>query len=496
MYKVLLVDDEMPALRFLQTIIEKFARELTIAQSCLSGEAALAFLRENKVDLLITDISMSGMDGIALAHAARALQPEIHIVIVTGYAEFEYAKGAIQAAVDDYILKPVSVSHMAEVLGKIKEKLDEENSLREPAMLAALLRGDAFDEQLAQRRFGEGNFHFALVRWGNLGFSRGSLRSTSVLPLADEPFFALYGRDEDEQLIVSNPGAVADVFQEAVKAYMVRRKNTATQTAVFSRGGGPLRGLATFFTRAAERMERSVVIGRRQYISLASPAPKQDGAMHIPSATMKKLEYFILERNERMTKDLFISLAADWERRQLPQSCAASMVEQLTHAALALKPLAGVSTESVLREARDLLLYAVSYGDLMASLYAVLFDNNAGRDRKLSTEDLCDYALRYIHEKFSQPISIQNVCSEIGISQTYLSRLLRKHANTSFNAYVTQCRIEAAKKMIREHPGSPLRDVASCVGYEDYAYFSKVFHQAVGCTPSQWAGDPRSAKDD
>lgn len=89
MYKVLLVDDEMPALRFLQTIIEKFARELTIAQSCLSGEAALAFLRENKVDLLITDISMSGMDGIALAHAARALQPEIHIVIVTGYAEFE-----------------------------------------------------------------------------------------------------------------------------------------------------------------------------------------------------------------------------------------------------------------------------------------------------------------------------------------------------------------------------------------------------------------------
>ena len=89
MYRVLLVDDEMPALRFLQTIIEKFARELTIAQICLSGEAALAFLRENKVDLLITDISMSGMDGIALAHAARALQPEIHIVIVTGYAEFE-----------------------------------------------------------------------------------------------------------------------------------------------------------------------------------------------------------------------------------------------------------------------------------------------------------------------------------------------------------------------------------------------------------------------
>ena len=496
MYKVLLVDDEMPTLRFLQTIIEKFARELTIAQSCLSGETALAFLRENKVDLLITDISMSGMDGITLAHAARALQPEIHIVIVTGYAEFEYAKGAIQAAVDDYILKPVSVSHMSEVLGKIKEKLDEENSLREPAMLAALLRGDAFDEQIAQRRFGEGRFHFALLRWGNLGFSRDNLRSTSVIPLADEPFFALYGRDEDEQLIVSTPGAVADVFQEAVKAYMLRRKNAATQTVVFSRGNAPLRGLAAFFTRAMERMERSVVIGRRQYISLAAPAPKENGPMHIPSATMKKLEYFILERNERMIKELFISLAADWERRQLPQLCAASMVEQLTHATLSLKLLAGTSADTTMREVRDLLLYAVSYGDLMASLYAILFDNNVGRDRNLSTEELCSYALRYIRENFSQPISIQNVSSEIGISQTYMSRLLRKHANTSFNAYVTQCRIAAAKKMIREHPESPLRDVAACVGYEDYSYFSKVFHEAVGCMPSQWAGDPQAAEDD
>ena len=49
--------------------------------------------------MLITDISMPAMDGIALALKTRELQPDIHIIIVTGYADFEYAKGAIRASV-------------------------------------------------------------------------------------------------------------------------------------------------------------------------------------------------------------------------------------------------------------------------------------------------------------------------------------------------------------------------------------------------------------
>ena len=89
-------------------------------------------------------------------------------------------------------------------------------------------------------------------------------------------------------------------------------------------------------------------------------------------------------------------------------------------------------------------------------------------------------------ENYAKPISIQTVCAEIGISQTYLSRLFRKHGDTSFSTYLTQRRLNAAMDLIRQHPDMALRNVASCVGYEDYAYFSKVFHQIVGCTPSQW----------
>lgn len=496
MYKVLIVDDERPALRFLQMIVERYTQDFTIVQSCLCGEDALDWLTHHPVDLLITDISMLDMDGIKLANKARALQSGIHIVIVTGYADFTYAQGAIQAAVDDYLLKPVNVTHMTTVLNKIRDKLDAESAAREPAMLTAMFSGHPYDQQLAAHLYGSGRFYFALIRWGNLGFSSGELHATYPIPLKDVPFHALYGRDEDEQVLFMSSDEPVETFSAAVRAYAAKRKKAATQTIILTRSDNRFSALPGFFQRASALMEQTVVIGQHQLIMLSSGTVNRDTSRQLPNALLKRMEYFILEHDMSMIKDMFISLAADWERVQLPQCCAATMVMQLTYMILALRPDAAEKQDTLLRDVNDLLRYATSYGDLMASLYATLFDGAMTRDKKLSTEELCGYAIQYIQEKYAQPISIQNVSSELGISQTYLSRLLRKHANTSFNTYLTQYRMQRAQALIRDHRETSLRDVAACVGYDDYAYFSKVFRQTVGCSPSQWAGEARKKADE
>ena len=121
MYRVLIVDDELPAQRFVRSIIEQFSATFQVAGTASSGEQALEFLQRETVDLLVTDISMHGMNGIELAKAARALQPNIRIVIISGYGEFEYAQGAIEAGVDEYLLKPVSISKMSAILQSIEK---------------------------------------------------------------------------------------------------------------------------------------------------------------------------------------------------------------------------------------------------------------------------------------------------------------------------------------------------------------------------------------
>ena len=138
MYRVLIVDDEMPALRFVQSIIERFATNFQVAGVATSGEQGFQLLEQQMFDLLITDIGMRGMNGIELAQAARAMQPNIRIVIISGYGKFEYAQGAIQAGVDDYLLKPVSISKMTAILENLEKKLDANQSDLNATLLPAI----------------------------------------------------------------------------------------------------------------------------------------------------------------------------------------------------------------------------------------------------------------------------------------------------------------------------------------------------------------------
>ena len=76
MYRVLIVDDEMPALRFVQSIIERFATNFQVAGVATSGEQGFQLLEQQMFDLLITDIGMRGMNGIELAQTARREQAQ------------------------------------------------------------------------------------------------------------------------------------------------------------------------------------------------------------------------------------------------------------------------------------------------------------------------------------------------------------------------------------------------------------------------------------
>lgn len=489
MYKVLLVDDEAPALRFLQAIVTRYAPDYEIAASCQSAEEALSYLKAHPVDLLMTDISMPGKDGITLALEARTLRPSLRMVIVSGYAEFEYAQGAIQAAVDDYILKPVTIPHMTATLDKIKAKLDQARAAQEPKLLAALLTGKECAPEALRQFYGEGKYHFAYVRWGNLiHFNDPPLSAATPLDEKGYPFHILQGRNEDEQILYARSETSASDFQTAIKAYVAQASTSPTWTLIFSRNPAAFSTFPDFVHKAEKLHRSSVVIGRHQYMYLA-PLPREAEKPHISSATLKKLEYLCQNGNKRHIKDLLFMLATEWEKRTVPQIHAYHMVLQLLHAILPFRPSLARNQDVIYRDVRELFGCAAHYGDLMVGIYTLLFDEALATDKRMSPEELYSCALKFIQDKYGEAISVSQVCSEIGISQTYLSRLFRKFGDTSFNAYLTQCRIESAMKLIQEHPDMRMRDVAACVGYEDSSYFSKVFHQATGKTPSQWAAD-------
>lgn len=123
MFTVQLVDDE-PIVRVgLRKLIDWEKLGFEVVCEAENGEEALLQLENNHIDVIITDIDMPIMDGIAFMSRVREKEYASEILVLTAYSEFDYAKEAIKYGVVDYILKPIEEEEIADILKSVKKKL-------------------------------------------------------------------------------------------------------------------------------------------------------------------------------------------------------------------------------------------------------------------------------------------------------------------------------------------------------------------------------------
>ncbi len=126
MYKLIVIDDEEQIRKGLCRYIANAGLGFEVVAELEDGIHAIEYLTENEVDTVLTDIKMACVSGIELAKWIYDNRPNIKVVIISGYQEFDYAKKAMEYNVEHYILKPTKLDEVDAVFKKIKEKLDKE----------------------------------------------------------------------------------------------------------------------------------------------------------------------------------------------------------------------------------------------------------------------------------------------------------------------------------------------------------------------------------
>lgn len=121
--KIMLVEDEPRVRKSLEYMIVTGRSNDRLTASLRDGVAALQALAEHEPDLLVTDIAMPEMNGLELIVQAKTLYPQLEIVIVSGYDDFQYARRALQLGVQDYVLKPVRKEEFVGVLAAVEARL-------------------------------------------------------------------------------------------------------------------------------------------------------------------------------------------------------------------------------------------------------------------------------------------------------------------------------------------------------------------------------------
>lgn len=131
MLKLIIADDE-PAIRMaISTIIDWKSMQIELTGTCKNGPETLKMILEKKPDIVLTDIKMPGMSGLDLIAQVAQTDLMVEFIILSGYADFDYAKQAIKYRVSNYLLKPCNEKQIMEAVQKAATEIRKRKKIRE-----------------------------------------------------------------------------------------------------------------------------------------------------------------------------------------------------------------------------------------------------------------------------------------------------------------------------------------------------------------------------
>lgn len=128
MYKLIVVDDEQSIREGIADCYPWSELGFEIVGTFGDGKAAMDYIERFCVDAIISDIRMPKMDGLSLADRLHTEYPDLKVILLSGYAEFQYAREAIRFGVKDYILKPIQYENMIQTFTSLCEELNQERN--------------------------------------------------------------------------------------------------------------------------------------------------------------------------------------------------------------------------------------------------------------------------------------------------------------------------------------------------------------------------------
>ncbi len=488
MFNVIVVDDEPSAVDYICTIIETKCPKFQVVATAKNAKEGLEKVYEYHPDLIITDIKMPIMNGIDYVTKIKEEFPSIYSIIVSGYQDFEYAKGAIKSGALDYILKPINPMMLKNTLDNIVEKLNVTLSHKRNNLIRSISRGGTPAESDIRRCFPSERYYAAIIRKNGLPRRFSNKSSIEIFSSEDEMIY-LYGRDEMESLYICpeeilHPKKFSELIQRTLKKGQYQDGYT---TSVVVTKSFEAKELFHVVKDLYKTLDSRIVIGYTQNIFLNARSGSEPVSHH-DGEPIRRVEYVMKEQKWGLLKVEFTKLMNKWEKEKYPQLWIERFTRQMFYTIQMRYSNSLMDDYEFMLE--DAFFYAASMDELTESLLDIFnkcMQEDTAYSQKTDTSKFMETIKEYLNRHMSETITLQSVCKEFGIVQPHLSKLFRKYEDKSFNDYLTAIRIDCAKKLMRENKEFFVKDIAAMVGYNDQFYFSRVFCSITGTPPSAYA---------
>jgi two-component system response regulator YesN len=526
MAKLLIVDDEEIIRRGIVAKLKHCRFAFDRIAEAADGREALAILVSERFDIVITDIRMPGMDGIELISAIRRLDMKTRIVIISGFAEFEYAKRAIQLGVDAYLLKPIGETDLGETMAKVLEALDRESRLSEITASKAKLEEDTLRlqaEKKLNRLFHGAEDGAALAsagEWLRAGEDAGAFVAGIVAvdgrapagdaagaedPAAIRPtvqslletvefagvrLVASNYKDESQTLVLLAHGD-ADALKRDAGRYFARAFEALRELGVSCTiGVGAVQPALShrLFTQAAEALGRRFIQGgNRVYLHDDRSGGRAEGA-NLPYSLLKLLQSHIERREPEQIGTVLRSVFS----RQFIEAGSPAYVRmvwlEIINILMHVGKDAGHESVAVLDNAlrNNIESHFKSIDEIVSFTYTTIVDfMDLDRADSFNSAQKARQAMQYIDAHFHEDLTLIGLAYKFAMSPSYFSTIFKKESGQTVVNYITEVRIRNACKSLAE-TRSGVADIAMSVGYSDVQYFFRVFKKVTGQTPLEY----------
>lgn len=497
--RVMLVDDDMLAVDDLKDFIDWQRYGFEVAGMAYNGKQALKLLTQVSPHLIISDISMPLMDGIRLADEVARVSPDTHVILLTAYNDFEYVRSAMHANVDDYIIKDeLNEETLGACLEKVRRRIEVERTMSSRVFQCALSDWFSEGEAYVNEHYDErtraffAREHYAILLFRErpvLGAEREWTRSSEAR--AQQELMRLLGAElRESRKIFSMSTILAVTWENDMKSYRYFREN------------GGIESLC-----ACLRRKMAEGVGCRvsaAYTSVPMPFAQIARRLVGPEGGPLRMEMFLAGSESVLPlgderpmvasePELSDKLISEMLRREGKERHA------FLRALICPKPDARIGWQNCLRVLRYLddrlqrhlgspwtgapcydLEGCARYLDGLCLAYGE--SRESGRAQRAEVKQ----AIAYLQEHFADSkLRVEQVARFIGISSSRLSVIFKEDMGATINQYLTQLRIEEAKRLLREG-GDKLYEIAARVGYDNSQYFSTVFFKETGMYPSQY----------
>ncbi len=541
-YRLIFIDDEYIVREGIKTRIKWGENGFELVGVFENGLEAIEFIKNNEVDIVISDIYMPQMDGLQLSKLIHEKYPQIVVIILTGYDHFEYAQQAIRYSVKDFLLKPITADELENVLKRVKSELDRIKKEKEqlntlkttvkkttPILKEQLLRNLVGGE--TENREIEENIH--LLKWD---LSADNFFKVLVVHLPErikrDTKLSFVNQisgiiNENDDVFINYDNCIVIILCENGRHSLEKRssytgkKILSTLTEKYEVKpiigiGETVNGITNLplsYNDAQNATEYAKTLGLSAVISIREIKNKRKLFPEEYLPMIRKIGETLYTGEQNTTKRAIEEVFSYMEKHYLTKEeltifyaqlqfflntfiqeiGATSPNQKFFGSPMDKMQKTGVLAEHPITERKNHLenlnlskcesLTTVKeyFLELIERIEKIL-----ERKRKNLTFSRTERAKKIIKQRYSDPnFSLKDIADELFLSVSQFSAIFKESTNMTFIEYLTQVRLKEAKKLLKT-TDLLIYKIAERVGFNDPHYFSLTFKKNTGMSPVEF----------